>query len=266
MQKLTSILAVIPEGGVGSTLFEKVARLVRQTGARVELFLAAPSDYFGVVASCRSLGCAADIGYTLYDGDLPLRDAILRRAADLDADLLVAPRAQISLDDCPIPVLLLGKKPWAAEPRFAAAVDVAEEDSESLARGILHVGGFLAQRVTAGLDILYCERDLLDDRVRMERAVKLARLVREYYVGSERLQVFNGEPEKTLPPIIAERRYDLLILGRVPRHHGLLSEFHSVSKRLMGSTDGDLLLVDTDAQMARSRRAASARQQFAHQS
>jgi hypothetical protein len=264
MEKLTSILAVVPEGGVGGALFEKVSRLVRQSGARVELFLAAPSDYFAVTASCRSLGCAVDISYTLHDGDLPLRDAILRRAADIDADLLVAPRAQICLDDCPMPVLLLGKKPWAAEPRFAAAVDVAEADSESLARGILHVGGFLAQRVTAGLDILYCERDLLDERVRMERAVKLARLVREYYVGSERLQVFDGEPDKTLPAIIAERRYDVLILGRVPRHHGLLSEFQSVSKRLMGSTDGDLLLINPEAELARAARRL-ARQQLAHQ-
>jgi nucleotide-binding universal stress UspA family protein len=265
MEKLTTILAVIPEGGVGGILFEKVSRLVRQSGAHVELFLAAPSDYFAVKSSCRSPDCVVDIGYTMYDGDRPLREAILRRAAEIDADLLVAPRAQVNLDDCPIPVLLLGKKSWAAEPRFAATVDMAEEDSDSLARGILHVGGFLAQRFTACLDILYSEREKLDARLRMERAVKLARLVREYYVGCERLQVFNGEPEDTLPAIIAERRYDVVVLGRVPRHHELLTRFNSVSKRLMGSTDADLLLIDSEAQSARSRRSTSARQQLAHQ-
>ena len=265
MEKLTTILAVIPEGGACGALFDKVSRLVRQSGAHVELFLAAPSDYFAVMSSCRAMKCAVDIGYTMHDGDTPLREAILRRALEIDADLLVVPRAQINLDDCPLPVLLLGKKPWAAEPRFATTVDVAEEDSEALARGILRVGGFLAQRFTACLDILYCERELNDERLRMERAVKLARLVREYYVGSERLQVFNGEPDKTLPAIIAERRYDVVILGRVPRHRELLSEFHSVWKRLMGSVDGDLLLVDAAAHGARTRHSASARQQLTHQ-
>jgi nucleotide-binding universal stress UspA family protein len=266
MDKLTTILALVPEGGASGTLFDKVSRLVRQSGAHVELFLAAPSDYFAVKSGCRSSGCAVDIGYTMYDGETSLRDAVLRRAAEIDADLLVAPRTQINLDDCPLPVLLLGKRSWSAEPRIAAAVDVAERDSEALTRGILHVGGFLAQRFTACLDILYCEREVLDERLRMERAVKLARLVREYYVGCERLQVFNGEPDEILPAIIAERRYDVLILGRTARHRELLSAFQSVSRQLIGSTDGDLLLIDPEAQSARAaRRGASAREELAHE-
>lgn len=262
MEKLSTILAVVPEGGVQGALFEKLSRLIRETGAHIELYLAAPSDYFAVKAHCRALDCPVDVGYTLHDGSTPLRDAVLERVAAIDADLLVAPRAQLHIDHCPIPLLLLGKAPWAAEPRFAAVVDVAEEDSEALARGILHVGGFLAQRFTANLDILYCEREESDERVRMERAVKLARLVREYRVGSERLQVFDGKPEKTLPPLIAERRYDVLVLGTVSRHRALLFAFQSVSKRLMGSTEGDLLLIDPAASR---ERAASARQKLANQ-
>lgn len=265
MEKLTRILAVIPEGGVHGVLFDKIARLVCESGAHVELFLAAPSDYFALKARFQAANGAADIGYTLHDGVTPLREAILNRASEIDAHLLIAPRNQVSLDGCPLPLLLLGKLPWAREPRFAATIDVAEPDSERLARGILHVGGLLAQRFTGHLDILYCEREQVDERLRMERAVKLARLVREYRVGCERLQVFDGEPEKALPPLIVERRYDVLVLGTVPRHRTLLSEFHSVSKRLVGSTEGDLLLIDPDARLTRVARTASSGQQFAHQ-
>jgi len=264
MEKLTKILAVVPEGGTHGVLFDKVTRLVRQTGADIELFLAAPLDYFGIAAQIRALGCPVSVGFTLHDGTTPLAQAILDRADQVRADLLVLPRAQLHLDTCPIPMLLLGKEPWSREPRFAAAVDVAEADSEAIARSIMHAGGFLAQRLTAHVDILYSERELDDQRVRMERAVKLARLVREYHVGCERLQVFDGLPEKTLPPLLAARHYDVLMLGAVQRHRSLLSELRSVSKRLASSTEGDVLLVEPRLPVVQAA-AVSAGQQLAHQ-
>ena len=265
MEKLTSIVAVVPEGGAQGVRFEKVVRIVRQTGARIELFLTAPSDYFAVAARVRALNCDVPTAYTLHDGVTPLAEAIIARAAEVRADLLIAPRGHPRLDHCQIPQLLLGKTPWAAEPRFAAAVDVAEDDSESIARAILHVGGFLAQRCTAHLDILYSERELEDQRLRMERAVKLARLVREYHVGCERLQVFDGFPERVLPPLIAARRYDVLMLGAVPRHQSLLSEYRSVSRQLAGSTEGDVLLVAPQVPAPVDVRLPSGGEQLAHQ-
>jgi nucleotide-binding universal stress UspA family protein len=265
MEKLTSILAVVPEGGAKGVLFDKVCRLVRQCGARVELFLTAPSDYSSVAARCASLDCGVDIGFTLYDNVTPMGEAILNRATEVHADLLVAPRAQTVLDRCPIPLLMLGKRPWAQELRFATAVDVAEHDSESLARAILHTGGFLSQRLMAHLDILYSEREIDDETLRMERAVKLARLIREFHVGGERLQAFDGPPEVTLPPLIAARRYDVLILGTVPRHQALLSAFQSVSRKLIRATDGDVLFITPAAGRAAAPVRRSAGQQLAYQ-
>jgi nucleotide-binding universal stress UspA family protein len=265
MEKLTSILAVVPEGGAGGVLFDKVCRLVQQCGSRIELFLTAPSDYSSIAARCASLGCGVDIGFTLHDNVTPMADAILNRATEVRADLLVAPRAQTDFDRLPIPLLLLGKRPWAQEPRFAAAVDVVERDSEALARGILHTGGFLAQRLMAYLDILYSEREMDDEPTRMERAVRLARLVREYHVGGERLQVFDGPPEVTLPSLIAARQYDVLILGTVARHQALLSAFQSVSRKLIRSTDGDVLLITPTAERVAVPVRRSAGQQLAHQ-
>jgi nucleotide-binding universal stress UspA family protein len=265
VEKLTSLLVVVPEGGASGVLFDKMCRLVKQVGARVELFLTAPSDYAAVMARRATMSCDAEVGITLHDNLNPMAEAILDRAAELRADLLVAPRAQFSLPHCPIPLLLLGKRPWEREPRFATAVDVAERDSESLARSILHVSGFLALQLQAHLDILYSERELDDEATRMERAVRLARLVREYRIGVERLQVFDGMPQQTLPALIAARQYDVLILGTVPRHLALLSAFQSVSRKLIHSTDGDVLLVPPAPEREAVPRPLSAGQQLAHQ-
>ncbi|HTU67591.1 MAG TPA: universal stress protein [Steroidobacteraceae bacterium] len=265
MDKLTSILAIVPEGGAQGASLEKICRLIRKSSARVELYLAAPSDYFAVAGRVAALGCGGAVAFTMHDGVTPLRDAVMQRARDIGADLLVAPRAQVEFERCPIPVLLLGRSTWAAEPRFAAAVDVTEPDSDALSRRILHVAGFLAQRFVAHLDILYSETEKHDETLRLERAVRLARLVREYHVGCERLQVFEGPPQQTLPPLLAERCYDVIVLGTVPRHRALLATFHSITRRLLQSTDSDILLVDPAEAAARTARPASAGQQLAHQ-
>ena len=62
---------------------------------------------------------------------------------------------------------------------------------------ILHTAGFLALGCHGNLDILYSEREQHDETVRMERAVKLAQLVREFHVGCERLQMFDGRTRQS---------------------------------------------------------------------
>jgi TusA-related sulfurtransferase len=258
-EKLTCILAVVPAGGAKSATFDKMLHLARQSGARVEFFLVAPSDYFAIAGRVPAANAAA-VEYTLHDGATPVAAEVLRRVAQARPDLVVVPRALLDLDACPVPVLMLADSPWAEEPRFAAAVDVANADCEALTRGILHVAGFLAQRFTAHLDILYCEREHDDQRLRMERAVRLARMVREYHVGCERLQVFDGTPERVLVRLIADRRYDVVVVGTAP-HRGPLAALHSVARKLAAATAGDVLLVGTEDPSA----ARSAVQQLAHQ-
>ena len=55
----------------------------------------------------------------------------------------------------------------------------------------------------------------------------------------------------------------MLMLAAVQRHRNLLSQFHSVSKRLRLATNGDVLLVEPRSPAARA--AASAGEQLAHQ-
>ena len=68
--------------------------------------------------------------------------------------------------------------------------------------------------------------------MRMERAVRLAQLVREFHVGCDRLQMFNGAPEKRLLPLFAARQYDLLVLGSVSHRRALGESLRSLTSRL----------------------------------
>ena len=146
-------------------------------------------------------------------------------------------------NECPVPVLLVRHKPWASPIRFAAAVDVADDETSDTARSILHAAGFMALGCHGNLDILYSEREQHDDALRMERAVKLAQLVREFHVGCERIQVFDGAPEQTLPPLVAARHYDVLVLGAQSRQPALKNILGATNSRLVQATEGDVVLV-----------------------
>jgi nucleotide-binding universal stress UspA family protein len=146
---------------------------------------------------------------------------------------------------CPAHVLLVRHKPWASPIRFAAAVDVSDDQTSDTARSILHAAGFMALGCHGNLDILYSEREQNDDALRMERTVKLAQLVREFHVGCERIQVFDGAPEQTLPPLVAARHYDVLVLGAQSRQPALKNILGATNSRLVQATEGDVVLVKT---------------------
>jgi len=277
MEKLASILAVVEDFKTDTAVLDKSIALARIFHARVDLLVRQPSQVGACVAHCAALGCA-DVA-PFVTADEPLTQAILRRLRAQPADLVVKRLAPsdtrrfwlAAVDDslaecCPAPLLLLRDRPWPKEPRFAAAVDVADRDTEALSRGILHAGGFLALGCEARLDILYCEREQHEQTLRMERAVRLARLVREFHVGGERLQMFDGVPERTLPELVRVRQYDVLVAGAVSRRNKLRSSFGTLTSALIDATAGDVLLVKTDAcRDPAAVRPALTGEQFAHQ-
>jgi hypothetical protein len=273
MERLMSILAVIQNLDSDAAVLDKSVALARTFHARIELIVRRPSQVAACVAHCEALG---------FDGVSPcaasaerLGEAILRCLRQHPADLVVkrlstenavrrfwfAPSDNALAECCPAPLLLVRDRPWSAEPRFAAAVDVSNRDTEALTRGILHAGGFMAQGCDAWLDILYAEREQNDQSVRMERAVQLARLVREFHVGGERLQVFDGAPEKTLTSLLRMRQYDVLIAGANSRRLSLSSAFATLTSALVDSTVGDVLLVKPSVSAA--EHLAYQRKQFA---
>jgi hypothetical protein len=215
MDKLTSILALADDGHV---VVAKAAGLARQFNANLEL--------------------------------VPTETLLVRHAMDRRPDLVIKaaagahpprrgtrePTDRWLASECPAPVLLASDRPWNGSMRMAAAVDVADDDSVRFARAILRAAGFFALGCRARLDVLYSEREATDDRLRMQRAVKLAQLVREFHIAGESLQRFDGAPEHTLPGILEARQYDVL-----------------VSSELATATSADLLLVKPDERAAWGR-------------
>ena len=268
MEKITTVLAVVEESATGDAVLDKAVRLARHFGARVELLIADAALTPEYASRCATLGHdEVSLASVAREGE-SLQQLLARYLANSTPDLLIKAPTQghgllgwISPShdrelaySCGIPVLLAGARPWTNPPRFAVPVDVSDEDGVSIARGLLHTAGFLALGCQGNLDVLYSEREDKDDRVRMERAVKLAQLVREFYVGCERLQMFEGLPAQKLPPLIRARQYDVLVLGSSKE-----------SESLFEATDGDVLIASTPEFQAGARAAdCSIRQQVAH--
>lgn len=267
MEKLMSILAVIQDLDSEAAVIEKSVALARSFHARLDILVRRPSQAGASVTRCAALGLE---NVTVCATAARLEEAIYRRLREQPADIIVkhlssgiaarrfwfAPTDNALAEVSPLPVLLVRDRPWSTELRFAAAVDVSNPDTEALTRSVLHASGFLAQGCDAWLDVLYTEREQHDQALRMERAVHLARLVREFHVGGERLQVFDGDPEKTLTALLRTRQYDVLVAGANSRRLGLSSAFATLTSALTDSTAGDVLLVNA---------ASSAREQLVHQ-
>jgi hypothetical protein len=281
MEKLTSILAVVDDPANAMTLTDKAVFLARCFGARVELLVCDYTQAHGLAAHCTERAYDEVTMSSVHRGAEPLHEIVLQQVMQKRPDLVMKNPAgshpvrrwsfadndwQLA-NDCPVPVMLVGPQPWTQPMRFAAAVDVSIREGEGVARSILQSAGMLALGCRANLDILYSERENRDETLRMERAVKLAQLVREFHVGCERLQMFIGAPESTLPGVIASRRYDVLVLGAVTRRAGLAASVATLTEKLVDAAESDVVLVKAgERALARSSvSAASGREQSLHQ-
>jgi nucleotide-binding universal stress UspA family protein len=263
MDKMTSILAVADSTARGFQVLEKSVTLARSFGARVDLVVTDP-----LVLTALSTRCAArhydEVTVNSVDSGSSLQSLIMELVLQRRPDLVIKPAAgarplrRWTLDDndrwlageCPVPLMLTTARRWPEALRMAAAVDVADADSTRFARTILQCAGFLALGSHAWLDVLYSEAEQSDERVRMERVVKLSQLVREFHVGCERLQMFDGAPERTLPHVVGTRRYDLLVIGAVTHRMGISGWTETLSSMLVDAGGGDVLLVKPEERRA----------------
>jgi hypothetical protein len=100
--------------------------------------------------------------------------------------------------------------------------------------------------------------------VRMERTVRLARLVRERHLECERILRFEGPPHQALPSHAAERRYDVLVVGAQTRREAVADYIPRTTCRLVEATLGDILIVKQPLpQISASGRHRSLREQAA---
>jgi len=257
LDKLTSILAVVDRPEAGGAILDKAVSLARRFGIHVDLIVGDPAHERALATLCSKLGYENVAFEVLNLADRPLRAIILDRVRKTRPDLVIKapagmhPMRRWTFDandwklanESIVPLLLVRDTAWSEPPRFAAAVDVADEENASIARGILQAAGFLAQGCRANLDVLYCERERRGQLGHSSHSDRLAQLVREFHVGRERIQVFSGAPEKVLPPKVMALRYDVLVLGARRGELGFRGTFGGMTSRLVEATRGDVLLV-----------------------
>lgn len=281
MQKLTSILAVLEQTRTAGFVLRKAVEVAQAFNARLELLVIAPLLTGKIVPQCAELGYPKVTVRGTSRLGRRLDAVILGHVHEMKPDLVVKARTgahplrpfSLAPNDwklsqrSPVPLMLVGPRPWAKPMRLAAAVDVSDSESLGVARAVMQAAGFFGLEFHGNLDILYGERERDDDMLRMERAVKLAELVREFHVGCERLQMFDGAPEKRLPPLITAREYDLLLLGAVTHRTGLAGRVCPLTSRLVEATTGDVVLVQPETAQGNDSRAAgsSAGEQAPHQ-
>ena len=269
MEKLTRILLIVDGLEPGAKLLEKTVRLARCFGAHIELLLGDSADSKRLASLCNERGYDEVVLSSVFRGAASLNDVILRHVHERPADLVVkAPAAGLdasagrwAADDqelaaaCPVPLCLMRARPWREPVRIAAAVNISAEEPV-LSRSIVHTAGFLNLGCEGELDVIYSEGETHDEVLRMARAVKLARLVREFHVSGEHVRRLEGAPEKTLLPIAASGSYDILLLGAVTQRAGWSRLQASLTRRLVSAFDGDVVLVkETTAADARLERA-----------
>ena len=187
----------------------------------------------------------------------PLYESIVHKVRETSTDLVIKtaagrhPMRRLSLDEndwhlaraCPATLMLTGDHKWSEEPRFAAAVDVSENNSCSLARMIAHTADYLAAQCHAELDLLYSEPKQADFARHVARRETLRQLASEHGVTAEHTHVLQGDAEDTLAKFAAGQHYDVLVLGALTRRRGVAALVGSLTSQLVDTLDCDFVLV-----------------------
>jgi universal stress protein E len=281
MEKLTSILVVVDRTDETHPVLVKAIALARRFGAKLELLLCDSERAYALRQTYDRSGVARARQTILSEGrrfleslqqsvaaddvsisvhvvcESPLSEGVVRRVRESWPDLVLKSAAsrhaigRLTLDandwelarTCPVPIMLTRGRPWRVQPRFAAAVDVSEQETVGLARAILHAGENLSFGFGAELEVLYSERGNGKVEGREKRTAALRRLAHEFQVGADRVHVLPGEPEHTLPSFAADRRFDVLILGALTHRKGLVPLIGTLTGKLVVGLECDLVFI-----------------------
>jgi universal stress protein E len=282
VETLTAILVVLDRSARDAPLLAKSLVLARQFGARVELFccdaeyeytlrhvydqrglmearqvrvmhlrdylqqqicdqLAAQSVDISIDAACES---------PLYEG---IARKVLRSAPDLVMKAVAREpfegRGALDVNDwqlvrtCPVPLMLSRGGVWPPRPRFAAAVDVSEEETPGLVEMILRTAECLRAGCQGELDVLFSELTGTDDAIRQQHAATLRLLGSELHFAADRIRVLVGDPAATLSAFETEQHPDVLVLGALTHRRGLTALVGTLTGDLIDALDCDFILV-----------------------
>ncbi|MGH8308723.1 MAG: universal stress protein [Steroidobacteraceae bacterium] len=270
MEKLTSILVVVERGATHHHALRKACVLARHFGARLELFLCDAEHAYALrhsydrhgVAEARnacigdarlfldalrkSLG-AADIDIQLDAAcESPLHEGIVHKVLRSRPDMVVKSLGPFLtaadwhlIRTCPTPLMLARGNTWQPQPKFAAAVDVSDEETPGLARSIVHTGEYLSLGCSGALEILHGARLHVPESTR----VALSELAVQFRVPPEGVHLLEGEPAKTLPHFAAERQYDVVVMGALTHRQAFTALVGTLTGTLVDSLACDIVFI-----------------------
>jgi universal stress protein E len=284
MDKLTSILAVIDPADETRHVVVKAMVLARHFKARLELFLCDSEsaysmrhayDRAGVEQAqrmCLTNGqryldamrrsLAEDVSVTTHVACAsPLYEAIVHRVQEVRPDIVIKsaaghhPLQRMTLDandwqlarTCPAPLMLTRGRPWSAEGRFAAAVDVSDTNGGGVSRSILQTAGFLTLGCRGRLDVVYCDPETTNAQATVAHREALSRLVSEFRVGGEKQHILQGDADEVLPAFAARQAYDMMFIGALTRRRGSSALLGTLTSRLVDALECDFVLVKSDS-------------------
>jgi universal stress protein E len=274
-----SILAVVDHSKGARALALQATNLARQFGARLELFLCASEQAYVLAHSYERAGvedaraaCVAEARAYLrelkaavaVDGvditldaacESPLYEGIvhkvLRRMPDLVIKRAGTPDGDGGTPDqndwqlmrtCPVTLMLRRRRAWGRHPRFAAAIDVSDKETDSLAQEVLEMARTLATACPADLDVIYAEADV-GARMAPARLAALLKLCEAHRLPGDQIHVLYGQPEPTLPAFAARQHYDLLVLGALGHQPAGAPLLGTLTSRLLDALECDFVLV-----------------------
>lgn len=276
-----SILVVADRSPADSELLVKSARLAKHFGARLELLLCDSEHAYALEHAYERSGvetvrqhCVADaLAYLarlrgsapaqgvevsidaschspLYEGIvakvLSARpDLVIKGAGDVDA----RGRATFDANDwqlmraCPVSLMLTRGRRWSPRPRFAAAVDVSEEETEGLAKLILRSAESMARPCDGELELLYAESTRTAEGTAEKHVAAMNGLIERCHLDKADVHILAGDPEQALPAFARQREYDVLVMGALTHRPGLTAIVGSLTSRLVDELDCDFVLV-----------------------
>jgi len=168
------------------------------------------------------------------------RHGLSWRASSADRDLVHV---------CTAPLLLTDGRPWRQRPRFAAAVNVLDEDLTN-DRNIIETIGALQRVCAADLDLIYAETaDAMPRAPEGESPAQLLlqNLAGECHVTPQRIHVLDGRVTHVLPRFIGAMHYDLLAIGSPSKaNYGFRHLAAPALSESLIRTDCDLLAISPD--------------------
>jgi len=210
--------------------------------------------------------------------DYPPHEAIVRHVLAAKPDLLIADSHRHSklirlvlantdwelIRHCPCPLWLVRSARLPARSKVMVAVDPSHENAKpaKLDDRLLQVAEVIAQQIGGRIEVAHAYRppvnvvatsmgnavlvpaSIKESNAHRDRVARsVAALTRKYAVDPKGCHVRAGEPDTTLPALVAARNVDVLVMGAISRS-GLNRFFiGSTAERVIDHIDCDVLIV-----------------------